>query len=197
MATFGVPYILEDRTGDLGNTEFDELYDRMFFGVSCTLDTPGRTRGAATLKIYELGSRSSTRGFSTAHFGRDPAVIIDFGPGAALGTILFVEQSMSMPMGHWIRKAGPNTKSVERKFKCSDDQEYRWTHAANAEAEWVCTTSSGYLAAQYKLRAPEEPKYPSSSGNMFTVYESYGHIATELLASLTIVRHIHRYNLNV
>ncbi|THG94858.1 hypothetical protein EW145_g8063, partial [Phellinidium pouzarii] len=107
------------------------------------------------------------------------AIVLDFGPGGVPGTVLFMQQSVSMPMGHWMRKTGQVGKPIERSFKCSDGQEYKWVHQASAEAEWVCTTtSSDYVVAQYKLRSPEEPTYASSSGNMFTVYESYGHVTT-------------------
>ncbi|KAI5120753.1 hypothetical protein M0805_007827 [Coniferiporia weirii] len=194
MTTFGLPYFLEDRTGDVANTEFNELYDRMFFGVAGS-SRAGAGPGVATLRIFELGSRSSSRGPAAAHFGaRSPAVVLDFASGGAPGTVLFVQQSVSMPMTRWLTGSSKPGKPIERTFRCFDNEEYRWTHQADAEAEWVCTTSSGYVAAQYKLRMPDEPKYVGSSGNMFTVYESYGHIAIELLAALTIVRHVHRHS---
>ncbi|EJD00716.1 uncharacterized protein FOMMEDRAFT_110000 [Fomitiporia mediterranea MF3/22] len=206
MTTMGIPFLLEDRTGDVLNTEYDELYDRMFFGVTSAPSpsaivsptSPSRPSSrSVTIKIFELGSRtSSARG--GLNFGRDPVVILDFAtaPSSAahggfdvLGTILFVRQSVSMPMEKWIRKKGAGTC-----FACSDGETYIWTYRANNETEWTCTTSTGYVVAEYNLRTPYEPKYASSSGNVFSVYESYGHIATELLASLTIVRYMQRCN---
>ena len=55
MTTFGIPFLLEDRTGNIISTEFDDLYDRMFLGISNTTDPAARSRGAATIKFFELG----------------------------------------------------------------------------------------------------------------------------------------------
>ena len=57
-----------------------------------------------------------------------------------------------------------------------------------------CTNSSGYVVATYNLKPPGEPAY-RSSGNALTVYEAYSHLAIELLASLTIMRHVRQFNL--
>lgn len=195
MTTFGIPFLFEDRTGNIINTEFDDLYDRMFLGVSNSTDAGARSRGAATVKIFELGSKSSPRATFSPNFGRDPTIVLDFGPGGTPGSILFARQSVSMPMGSWIRKTDA-VKIFERKFCCSDGEEYKWSHQANVEAEWICTTKSGYTVAQYSFCPPDEEKYTSSSGNVFTVYETHGHIAVELLASLTVVRFMQRYNPN-
>lgn len=76
MTTFGLPYIFDDRSGDVSNTEFNELYDRMFLGVassssstssssapssaeSSPLSSPPRspiTRGPRTLTVYEFSA---------------------------------------------------------------------------------------------------------------------------------------------
>ena len=218
MTTYGIPFILEDRTGDITNTEFDDLYDRMFFGISSP--APSSTSAGATIRIFELGARSSPRALAGSHFGRDPAVVLDFGGhGAAsadAGTGLFVRQGVSMPIAAWLRGSKSSNKSPARVFRCSDDEDYTWSVTKAPEGlEWSCTTSRGYVAAQYSPRAPGEPAYASSSGSVLTIYEAYGHIATgecsflmtdyarslltytfhlELLSALTVVRYIHRYS---
>lgn len=104
MTTFGIPFLLEDRTGNIISTEFDDLYDRMFLGISNTTDPAARSRGAATIKIFELGSKTSTRATFSPNFGRDPTIVLDFGPGGTPGSVLFARQSISMPIGSWVRK---------------------------------------------------------------------------------------------
>lgn len=134
MTTFGIPYLLEDRTGDVLNTEFDELYDRMFFGVSVSASPASPPSSSSrTIKIFELGSRSGPSPRAGAYnFGRDPVVVLDFAPNGSLGTVLFVRQGVSMPMDQWMR-----TKAKARCFACSDGESYSWTHQANAETEWA------------------------------------------------------------
>lgn len=140
MTTFGIPYLLEDRTGDVLNTEFDEIYDRMFFGVSSSNPpSPSSSTDPApsrTIKLFELGKRSAPalRG-SSLNFGKDPVVVLDFAPGGGMGTVLFVRQGVSMPMEKWMRRFD----AKGRCFACSDGENYYWTHKANAETEWaVC-----------------------------------------------------------
>ncbi|TDL18406.1 hypothetical protein BD410DRAFT_793312 [Rickenella mellea] len=190
MTTVGLPLYLEDRTGLNNNTDYDEIYDRMFLRTSSTPPRPG---GGMTTTIYELGRRSSRR--STAY--GDPLVVLDFGPNGSLGTILFVQLSMSMPMGHWLRKTAMFSRSLSRKFRASDSQEYRWEFSASPDEEipeWSCTNASGYRVAQYNLKPPGQPAY-RTSGNTLTISEAFSDLAVELLASLTIMRHIHQHNL--
>lgn len=137
MTTMGIPYLLEDRTGDVLNTEFDELYDRMFFGVSSSPSSSAPST-ARTVKLFELGSRSAPSPRGNFNFGRDPVIVLDFAPNA-LGTVLFVRQGISMPMASWMKTKGP-----ARCFACSDGESYSWTHQANDEAEWAVSNCSFY-----------------------------------------------------
>lgn len=105
MTNYGMPFFLEDRTGDFFNTEYDDLNDRLFYGVNCVVGGAGRAPGASTVRIFELGSRTSAHRFSTAYPGRSPAVMLDFGPRGELGTVLFVERAAALPMSNWMRKS--------------------------------------------------------------------------------------------
>lgn len=107
---YNMPYIFEDKTGKIYTTEFHDVNDRMSLAVSSSA-APGRAQGAMTLKIFELRSRSNalTMTSSSSH---DPGVILDFGPGGSLGTVLFVSQSVSMAMVDWIYKSSRKEKCV-------------------------------------------------------------------------------------
>ena len=104
MAQYGLPYVLEDKTGLYNSTEYDDIYDRMFIGITSTANVDTKPTGSSTVKIFELGSRTSLHAYPSTYPGRDPTVILDFGPNSHLGTILFVKRSMSMPMSSWIKK---------------------------------------------------------------------------------------------
>ena len=103
MTISGPPsaYFFEDRTGVLTGSDFDEVYDRAFLRVS---STPQRTRNAG-LMIYDMGQRSTSIGDRDGrHFYREPAIILDFGPKGALGTIHFTRGHVSIPMPQYLRK---------------------------------------------------------------------------------------------
>jgi hypothetical protein len=103
---FGDPpsaYFFEDRTGVLTGSDFDEVYHRLFLRVS---STPQRTRNAG-LMIYDMGQRSTSLGDRDGrHFYREPAIVLDFGPMGALGTVRFNtgKGSVSIPMHQYLRK---------------------------------------------------------------------------------------------
>ena len=103
MTIAGPPsaYFFEDRTGVLTGSDFDEVYDRAFLRVS---STPQRTRNAG-LMIYDMGQRSTSIGDRDGrHFYREPAIVLDFGPKGALGTVHFAQGSISIPMYQYLRK---------------------------------------------------------------------------------------------
>lgn len=197
----GLPYFLEDRTGSNTSSEWDEIYDRMFLrAAAAATHDPKRTAGGGggtSTSIYDMGRRSSS---SRYHY-RDPAIILDFAPGGALGTVLLVQQGVSMPMGHYLRKTSTFSGSLSRKFRGSDGQEYRWSCRSVREQEWSvssapslssifsythpapasqCVTADNQLVAHYDLKPVGEPAY-KSSGNVLTIYEPFVHIATGAL----------------
>ncbi|ETW84873.1 hypothetical protein HETIRDRAFT_473579 [Heterobasidion irregulare TC 32-1] len=191
MAIGGPPaaYYFEDRTGLVASSDFDEVYDRKFLRVS---STPQRTQNAGIM-IYDMGRRSTSYA-DRHHFYREPAIVLDFGPNGALGTILFTQTAASVPMTQYLRKVSFFGGTLFRKFKASDGKEYRWGHRMVADHEWTCLSSEDYIVAHYNLKPPDRPAY-GTSGNILTVYETFAPLSTELLASLTIMRHIAQHNL--
>ena len=95
MTTIGIPFILEDKTGDNACSDFDEIYDRMFLRTK-SMSGPGG-RGFTTY-IYDEGRRSSTLG---SFYGK-PLVVLDFVADNGLGQVTFVELSSSMSMDNWM-----------------------------------------------------------------------------------------------
>ncbi|KAH9962458.1 hypothetical protein BC827DRAFT_222423 [Russula dissimulans] len=193
MTISGPPsaYFFEDRTGLLTGSDFDEVYDRGFLRVS---STPQRTRNAG-LMIYDMGQRSTSVGDRDGrHFYREPSVILDFGPRGALGIIHFTKGSISIPMHQYLRKVSLFSGSLFRKFTASDGKEYKWGHHMVTEHEWTCLNAENLLVARYDLKPVDRAAY-GTSGNVLTVYESFAHLSIELVASLTIMRHIAQNNL--
>ncbi|KAI0674884.1 hypothetical protein C8Q78DRAFT_1066791 [Trametes maxima] len=181
MTTFGLPYFLEDTTGRITGSEFVDLHNRMHLSIKQTL----RDAHHSAYVIYDH-SRSS--GASRGLFL--PLATLDFGAHNALGTIK-VGDGEHIQMGQYLAKSG---SSKSRKFRASDGQDYRWT--LQADGDWQCTNArSGYHIATYSMKPAGEPQYSGSSGCMLTVEEAYPHLVGELLASLTIMRHIEQHNL--
>jgi len=193
MTISGPPpaYFFEDRTGVITSSDFDEVYDRAFLRVS---STPQRTRNAG-LMVYDMGQRSTSLGDrDRRHFYREPVIVLDFGPRGALGTVRFTKSSISIPMHQYLRKVSLFSGSLFRKFTASDGNEYKWGHHMVAEHEWTCLNVDNFLVAHYNLKPVDRPAF-GTSGNVLTVYETFAHLSAELLASLTIMRHIAQNNL--
>ncbi|KAI0731622.1 hypothetical protein C8Q72DRAFT_213201 [Fomitopsis betulina] len=182
MTSCGLPFFLEDQTGELTGSEFVDLYNRMRLSLRCTLRDVSHT----AYMIYELSSRPNAHGA--------PLACLEFGPNHALGTVK-IAHGETVSMAQYLAKAGGIGGHKTRKFRASDGQEYRWTHQRKGDEEWSCTNASGYHVASYCLKSPDEPKYAASSGCVLTIEESYSNIVGELLASLIIMRHIAKYNL--
>ncbi|EIM80982.1 uncharacterized protein STEHIDRAFT_172050 [Stereum hirsutum FP-91666 SS1] len=198
MATLGIPYFLEDKTGLLTSSDFTDVNDRMRLTLRCTLKD-------STRSAYMIHSSSS----------RVPAAALDFGSKGELGTVTINVSALSgvgggrphgvgraslsagktRSMKEWLVKVNPFGSSTFRKFVASDGQTYTWNWRSRENFEWTCLNSSNYLVAYYSLKVPGEPVYPGSSGCMLTVDESYPHLAVELLASLIIMRHIAQHDL--
>lgn len=94
-----LPYVLEDRTGSNTASDFDDIYDRMFFRVARPQD-----RGTATM-IYDMTRRAS-RHRDSLPFQREPIAILNFMPDESLGSISYVKPpiNVSIPMGRYLRK---------------------------------------------------------------------------------------------
>ncbi|RDX48508.1 hypothetical protein K466DRAFT_308161 [Polyporus arcularius HHB13444] len=189
MINKALPFYLEDRSGQYTGSDFDEIYDRLFLRVA----RPSPAQSAhfpaeSTLMVYNTGRRSSSQRHSRPP-QREPAVVLEFGPNGALGTVSFVQSGVSMPMGQYLRKTSMFAGSLSRKFAAANGEEYRWIHRAVKGHEWSCVDSRDYIVAHYSLKPPEKPAY-NTSGNMLTIYEPFTHLALEILTTLTIMRYL-------
>ncbi|EGO00477.1 hypothetical protein SERLA73DRAFT_136371 [Serpula lacrymans var. lacrymans S7.3] len=182
MTHYGMPYLLEDKTGELSGSDFNDLNDRMCLRLRCT----ARESTHTAYMIFDITHHSDGL--------QKPLAALDFGPNESLGTISYSSGSQ-IPMKDYLMKLSTFGSSKARKFVGSDGQEYRWNWRITKDQEWTCTNSSGYTVADYSLKLPGEPEYVSSSGCMFTIDEAFPHLAAEFLASLTIMRHIVAHSL--
>ncbi|KAJ7748218.1 hypothetical protein DFH07DRAFT_830455 [Mycena maculata] len=183
MTRYGMPYILEDRTGRLTGSEFIDIHERLHLAVRCT----ARDTSHTSYMIYN----TTPTVFQSAV--PKPLVGLDFGPNNTLGTISF--SSVPMPMWKYLSKSTPMGSGRTRRFVASDGQTYQWARHAQPNQEWTCTNSNGYIIASYSLKAAGEPEYNNSSGCILEVAEQFGHLAPEMLASLLIMRHIVAFDL--
>jgi len=183
-----LPLTFEDRTGQITNSDFDDMYDRMFFHVA-------RQPGSTTTKIYEMSIRAS-RHRSTLPLGRDPIIHLNFQADENLGTVSFFKPPFtgSIPMAQYLKKTSFFGKSSSRKFIGSDGREYKWGYKTLTGQEWSCTTMENALVAHYDLK-PSNVRTYDVSGNNLIVYESFAHMCAEILASFLIMRHIAQFNL--
>ena len=149
-----LPYSFEDRTGSNTDTDFDDIYDRMFFHVK-------RQPGCSTTHIYEMAIRAS-RHRSSLPLNREPSAILDFLPDESLGSLTFAGktrvQTTTIPMSRYLRKTSlfgtwvcaPETmchgfliwfgsgmrSSLVRIFVGSDGKEYKWSYQASGGRPW-------------------------------------------------------------
>ncbi|KAI6040218.1 hypothetical protein EDC04DRAFT_1522990 [Pisolithus marmoratus] len=181
--TYGMPYILEDKTGELTGSDFIDINDRLRLRLRCTAQ-------AATHTAYMIHNvtHGHEREVSRA------LVALAFGPDHSLGTITFESRS-PVAMGEYLRRVSPLASSKSRKFLASDGEVYRWSWRSTKGHEWTCTHQNQQLVASYSLKVVGEPDYISSSGCVLTIDEAYPHLAVEILATLTIMRHIVVHNL--
>ncbi|EKM75080.1 hypothetical protein AGABI1DRAFT_116578 [Agaricus bisporus var. burnettii JB137-S8] len=185
-----LPYSFEDRTGSTTNSDFDDIYDRMFFHV---MRQPGRS----TTYIYEMPIRASHHR-SLLPLNREPSVILEFLPDESLGNVTFVGKghftATTIPMVRYLRKTSLFGTSLTRKFVGSDGREYKWSHQSGEGQQWTCTTPENYLVAHYDLKPPNV-KTLDVTGNTLTIYEPFAHLALELMASFIIMRHVAEHHL--
>lgn len=185
-----MPYTLEDRTGAVHESDFDDIYDRVFLRVAPYPHSSPMS--SSTLAIYTMGRRSARRK-DTRHLERRPSIVLEFGqPRFGLGTIRFMQPSsiVSIPMNNYLKRTGFfGGSTLSRKFKASDGRDYRWQHKTTDDHEWTCLSEEGHIVAHYDLRPPGSFAY-GVSGNTLTIHEAYSSLCIDILASLTIMRYI-------
>jgi hypothetical protein len=86
-ARYGLPYIFEDKTGDIRGSEYDEVHERMRLCIRCT-------RRCDTQTAYMLSSGNE----SMARIG------LCFGPNNALGTISIGQSGEQIQMDDYLSK---------------------------------------------------------------------------------------------
>ncbi|KIJ18552.1 hypothetical protein PAXINDRAFT_128751 [Paxillus involutus ATCC 200175] len=178
---YGMPFFLEDKTGRLTGSDFVDINDRLRLRLRCTAQEPTHT--AYMVHDVTHGNNAS-----------NPLIALAYGPDNSLGTIT-IGPGGPKAMKQYLVKLTPLGSSKTRKFLGSDGQEYRWSWRSTKGHEWTCTNQSQYLVAFYSLKVAGEPDYLGSSGCMLTIDEAYPHLAAEMLASLSIMRHIAAHNL--
>jgi len=185
----GLPLHFEDRTGYITNTDFDDMYDRMYFHVS-------RLPGQTSTKIFRMGFRPS-RVRNSLPLPSNPEVSLDFGPHEALGTISLslMSYAATLPMTQYLQKTSFFASSTSRKFVASDRREYKWGFRVRPGQEWTCTTMDNILVAHYDLEKEYTFRMYEASGHNLMVYEDYAQISIDIIASFLIMRHIKLFNL--
>ncbi|KDQ28684.1 hypothetical protein PLEOSDRAFT_173292 [Pleurotus ostreatus PC15] len=178
-------YTLEDRTALISSSDFDDIYDRLFLRVS-------RPTKATSTMIYKMKHRSS-RHRDSQPLTAEPIVVLDFAPDESLGNISFPKAKVTVPMARYLRKTSLFGGSLSRKFIGSDGREYTWNRGCVQGQEWTCTTEN-FLVAHYDLKPPQQRVY-GTSGNTLNIYQPFFPLAVEIVASLTIMRHIAQFNL--
>ncbi|KAJ6562070.1 hypothetical protein B0H19DRAFT_943564 [Mycena capillaripes] len=188
-----LPFIFEDRTGAHTSSDFDDIYDRLFFHVA----TVPQRSGSSAIMIYSM-TRPASRHRDSQPLHNTPSAVLEFPPDGSLGKVSFMQpgsgRTLTIPMGRYLRKTSLFGRSLSRKFLCSDGREYKWVNRSAEGQEWSCTTADNYLVAHYDLR-PADVRVYGVSGNYLTIYEAFSHLTLEILASFIIMRHIQQYNL--
>jgi hypothetical protein len=148
-----LPYIFEDRTGAHTSSDFDDIYDRLFFHVA----TAPQRSGSSAIMLYSMRCRSS-RHRDSQPFQHTPSAVLEFLPDGSLGNVSFMQPggTLTIPMVRYLRKtslfgryvavklsAATRTltpqydRSLSRKFLCSDGREYKWVNRSVDGQEWT------------------------------------------------------------
>ena len=99
MTNFGMPYFLEDSTGQLTGSDFVDLHNRTHLSLKQTLRDAHHT----AFVIYDLSARPGARTGLLV-----PLATLDFGPANALGTVK-VGAAEHVPMDRYlVRSTGAN-----------------------------------------------------------------------------------------
>lgn len=148
-----LPYTFEDRTGAHTSSDFDDIYDRLFFHVA----TAPQRSGSSAIMIYSMNRRAS-RHRDSQPFRHTPSAVLEFLPDGSLGNVSFMQPAgtLTIPMVRYLRKTSlfgryvvpeisyGNTapypapdSSLSRKFLCSDGREYKWVNRSVEGQEWT------------------------------------------------------------
>ena len=92
----GMPYFLEDKSGEMTDSSFTDIHARMSFSLRCTM----RTEDRAAYMIYDTGAGQRAGRLMV------PVACLDFGAGGnanALGSIR-IGQGAYVQMDRWLSR---------------------------------------------------------------------------------------------
>ena len=199
MVYYGQDYMLEDLSGHLTSSDFQDVNSRIRLSLRCIQAT-------CTHAEYVIIDRTHSDAYNT----NDPLAVLNFGPNNSLGTVV-IGPGLPMPMTQYLTKVATENGLAHKyhvkflnfltslsistwKFTAQDGQEYNWSWRIKPEQEWTvsielgaslrmfllmdrqCTNANGYHVASYTLKLSGEPDYDGSSGCMLTVEETYPHL---------------------
>lgn len=95
---YGMPYLLEDKTGNLTGSDFVDMNDRLRLQLRCTAQAPTHT----AYMIHNV-----THG----HDPSNPLIALAFGPNNSLGTIT-IRSGAPVPMNQYLAKLSPLGRSA-------------------------------------------------------------------------------------
>jgi hypothetical protein len=92
MTYYGQDYMLEDRTGRLTGSDFEDVHERVRLTLKCT-------QKAQTHTVYMIYDRTRT---AVCNYN-NPLAVLDFGPNDTLGTVSF-KTGVHKPMQQYLVK---------------------------------------------------------------------------------------------
>lgn len=192
-------YTFEDRTGRNYDSDWDDIWERLYFRVCQEPSSPERTDSLepnkSKINIYNVEYRMMRRDHSHVDFY--PNVVLEFN-GHNLGQITYDTElyKCTFQMGKYIKKTSFfGGSSLLRKFTGSDGNEYKWCHKVVEGQEWTCTTGQNEMIVAHYDLLPEGYVAYRISGHNLVVRNKWAALSIEFLATLIIMRHIHQHNL--
>lgn len=120
---YGMPYLLEDKTGKLTGSDFVDINDRLRLRLSCTAQAPTHT----AYMIHNV-----THG----HDPSNPLIALAFGPDNSLGTITF-RSGAPMPMNQYLATVSPLGRLASIPLTCMSTADIRRTQQHDEEVYWI------------------------------------------------------------
>ncbi|KAH7333574.1 hypothetical protein B0J17DRAFT_675898 [Rhizoctonia solani] len=186
--TFVDGFYLIDETGSLTNTQFRDVEDRLTVRLDCTMHRPERAVVMLTVSGGTQSHLVSAPGRPDFHGTIAPDAVLDYGAkGIALGSIQYGQNTM--PMDKYLKRSSMTSGS--RKFIGSDGMEYKWQSTGDG-CDWSLTNAAGYHVADYTR---SDVLIPGRRTSCLNICGSWIHISVEIIASLTIMRHIAQHRL--
>lgn len=93
---YGMPYLLEDTTGNITDSSFADIFQRMSFNIRCTM----RNSDRSAYMIYDVSAASTRAGRGGLMV---PVACLGFGANGALGTVK-IRQGETIEMDAYLSK---------------------------------------------------------------------------------------------